>query len=32
MAHPIAPFLAALIPPLMAKEPPVKKPAMTGKY
>jgi hypothetical protein len=29
IAHMMAPFLAAFIPPRMAKEPPVKKPAMT---
>ena len=29
-AHPIAEFLADLKPPLMAKAPPVKKPAITG--
>lgn len=29
IAQPIAEFLAAFMPPLMASEPPVKKPAMT---
>lgn len=31
MAHPIAEFLAAFIPPLIASEPPVKKPAITAR-
>lgn len=31
IAHMIAPFLAAFRPPLIAKEPPVKNPAMTVK-
>jgi len=30
IAHMMAPFLAAFKPPRIAKEPPVKKPAMTG--
>jgi hypothetical protein len=30
IAHMMAPFLAAFTPPRIAKEPPVKKPAMTG--
>lgn len=32
IAHPMAEFLAAFIPPLMASEPPVKKPAITNTH
>jgi len=31
IAQPIAPFLEALIPPRIAREPPVKKPAITAR-